>query len=158
MINARANHESFMAQALLEAEKAAQAGEVPVGAVAVKDGQVIARAHNVRETTCDPCGHAEILAIKKAAQTLGTWKLADVTLYVTLEPCPMCAGAIGQCRVDQVVFGAYDPAMGCAGSVYELCGDRRVQANTKILGGILKESCEKLLSDFFRSRRTQTEK
>ena len=108
-----------MQQALLEARKAYDMGEVPIGAVIVKDGKVIARGHNLRETEKDPTLHAEMVAIREAARYLGGWRLTGCELYVTIEPCPMCAGAIIQARIERVVFGAMDPKAGCAGSLYK---------------------------------------
>lgn len=151
-------HENYMAQALAQARLAAAAGEVPVGAVVVWQGQVIARAHNRREQSGDPCGHAEILALREAAQQIGSWRFNDAALYVTLEPCPMCAGAIGLARLKRVVYGAYDPRMGCAGSVYALCSDPRLGCATQIIGGVCRQQCAELLSGFFRTRRAQSEK
>lgn len=146
-------HDVFMALALDEAKKAATQGEIPVGAVVVKDGQVIAAAHNEREKNACALSHAEILAIYRACRALGDWRLSGCTLYVTLEPCAMCAGAIGQSRLDRVVYGAYDEKAGCAGSVYELCGDRRLAHHTVIIGGVMEQECRRVLSDFFRVSR-----
>jgi len=146
-------YEKFMLLALEEAKKALVHGDVPVGAVIVKDSRVIACAKNERELNCDPTAHAEILAIRKAAENTGSWKLDGCTLYVTLEPCPMCAGAIAMSRMDAVVYGAFDKTMGCAGSLYELCGDRHFGPGVKIIGGILKNDCAALLSDFFKNKR-----
>ena len=141
----------FMEEALREADLAAQAGEIPVGCVIVCGGDIIARGHNERENTGDPTAHAELLAIRRAAK--GDWRLEDCTMYVTLEPCPMCAGAISQSRIGRLAFGAYDPRMGCAGSVYRIPEDPAFGHFCRSDGGVLKEKCGRLLSDFFRERR-----
>jgi tRNA(adenine34) deaminase len=142
-----------MAVAIEEAGAAAAAGEVPVGAVAVSQGRIIGRAHNQRETESDPTAHAEILALRAAAATLGTWRLSGVTLYVTLEPCPMCAGALVAGRLARVVFGATDPKAGACGSLYNLCVDPRLNHEVAVTAGVLAESAGRLLSDFFAERR-----
>jgi len=146
-------HEDFMRLALAEAEKAGQLTEVPIGAVIVKDGEVIARAHNLRETSQRPLAHAECLAIESASEALGTWRLSGCTLYVTLEPCPMCAGAILQSRIDTLVFGASDPKAGCAGTLMNLLDDSRFNHQTEVISGILKEACGSKLTRFFRGLR-----
>ncbi len=142
----------FMSQALTEAQKAASEGEIPVGAVIVKDGEVIAAAHNNREATGDATGHAELLAIRKACEHLGGWHLEKCTLYVTLEPCPMCMGAIINSRLGKVVFGAKDAKAGACGSVIDL---RNYPFNHKPEAehGFMKEDCAKILTDFFKNRR-----
>ncbi|MDF2661781.1 MAG: adenosine deaminase, partial [Paenibacillus sp.] len=114
------NHELWMEEAIKEAKKAEELKEVPIGAVIVKEGRIIARGHNLRETTHDPTAHAEMIAIREASEVLGAWRLLDCTLYVTLEPCPMCAGAIVQARVKTVVYGTPDPKAGCAGTLMNL--------------------------------------
>ena len=141
--------EKYMTEALLEAEKALAAGEVPIGAVMVRNGEIIARGHNERETTDDPTAHAEIVAMRRAAENLGGWRLDGCTLYVTLEPCPMCAGAIVQSRVSRLVFGAYDPAQGCAGSVYRIPEDPAFSHFCPSDGGMLEEECSAILQKFF---------
>ena len=146
-------HEMWMQQALELAREAAAAGEVPVGAVVIKDGQIIARARNEKEALHDATAHAEILALRRAGQALGHWQLTGCTLYVTLEPCPMCAAAIAQARPALVVFGAFDEAMGGMGSVYALHADARIRSNTPAIGGILAEDSEALLREFFTSKR-----
>ena len=143
------NQESYMRQALAEAEAAMIEGELPIGCVVVKDGEIIARAHNERERSGDPTAHAEILALRRAAKRLGGWRLDGCTLYVTLEPCPMCAGAISQARLARLVFGAYDPEQGCAGSVYRIPEDPAFNHFCLSDGGVLAEPCEALLNDFF---------
>ena len=143
----------LMREALLEAELAANAGELPVGCVIAKKGEIIARGHNLREATGDPTAHAEIVAMRRAAQLLGDWRLEDCTLYVTLEPCPMCAGAIVQGRVGRLVYGADDPACGCAGSVYRIPEDPAFNHFCKSEGGLLAQECSQKLDAFFKRKR-----
>ena len=143
----------FMAEALHEARRALAEGELPVGCVIVKDGAVIARGRNCRETMHDPTGHAEIAAMRAAAEALGDWRLSGCDLYVTLEPCPMCAGAISQARIRRVFFGAYDPTQGCAGSVYRIPEDPAFGHFCRCEGGIMEEECRALLEEFFGSAR-----
>ena len=144
----------WMRAALSEAEDAAREGEIPVGCVIVRDDQIIARGHNLREQTGDPTAHAEIVAIRRAAQALGCWKLEGCALYVTLEPCPMCAGAISQARISRLIYGAPDPAYGCAGSVYRIPEDPAFNHFCRSDGGVLEGECRALLEDFFRRRRS----
>jgi tRNA(adenine34) deaminase len=127
-----------------------QCPDVPVGAVCVHDGRVIGRGQNRREVDGDPTAHAEVLALRAAAQALGQWRLEGVTLYVTLEPCPMCAGAIWLARPDRVVFGAWDPAAGAAGSLFDILRDPRLNHRPQVRGGVLEEECAALLKSFFR--------
>ena len=145
-------HAKYMEIALAEARDAANKGEIPVGAVIVKDGEIIAKAHNNREATGDATGHAEVLAIREACRVLGGWHLEKCTLYVTLEPCPMCMGAIINSRLGKVVFGAKDAKAGACGSVLDL---RNYPLNHKPLvdEGFMKEECAKILSDFFKEMR-----
>ncbi len=143
----------FMTRALKQAQVAYKKGEVPVGAVVVKDGKVISRGYNLRETTNDPTAHAELLAMKKASKKLDSWRLSGCTLYVTLEPCPMCSGVIVNSRIDRVVFGAYDQKAGCCTTLYHLCNDERFNHRAEILGGVMEEDCAKILSDFFKEKR-----
>lgn len=143
----------MMQEAIREAELALAAGELPVGCVIAKDGEIIARGHNEREQTDDPTAHAEIVAMRRAARKLNSWRLNDCTLYVTLEPCPMCAGAISQARVGRLVYGADDPAQGCAGSVYRIPEDPAFSHFCRSDGGLLKEECQTPLNTFFQSRR-----
>lgn len=143
----------FMTRALKQAEVAYKKGEVPVGAIVVKDGKVISRGYNLRETTNDPTAHAELLAMKKASKKLNSWRLSGCTLYVTLEPCPMCSGVIVNSRIDRVVFGAYDQKAGCCTTLYHLCNDERFNHRAEILGGVMEEECAKILSDFFKEKR-----
>ena len=139
----------FMQLALAEAQIAAEKGEVPVGAVVVKDGEMIAKAHNLRELSKDPTAHAELLALKAAAEQLNAWRLSGCTLYVTLEPCPMCAGALVNSRVDRVVYGTRDPKAGAAQSMYELLTDSRLNHRCELTEGVLKEECSEILKTFF---------
>ncbi|WP_124726281.1 tRNA adenosine(34) deaminase TadA [Staphylospora marina] len=147
------NHEHYMKKALEEAEKAEEIGEVPIGAVIVKDGEIIATGYNLRETTHDPTAHAEMVAIRKAAGIIGGWRLEGCTLYVTLEPCPMCAGAILQSRIERVVYGAEDPKAGCVGTLMNLLEDSRFNHQSEVIAGVLKEECGGILTRFFRKLR-----
>lgn len=140
--------EAWMHQALQEAEDAASIGEVPVGAVIVKDDRVLSAAHNLRETSKNAIAHAEVLAIAHACKNLGSWRLSGCTLYVTLEPCPMCAGAIINARIDQVVFGAYDKKAGCCGTLVNLF-EESFNHKPIYTGGILEQECAALLRNFF---------
>lgn len=146
-------HETFMKAALREAEKAAAKKEAPIGAVAVRDGKIIARAHNLREIKNDPLGHAEIYLLSKLSRKLGRWRLSDITVYVTLEPCLMCMGAMLQARVGRLVFGAMDPKAGACGSLYDLSNDGRLNHRIEVAGGVMKQECGKILSDFFKALR-----
>ncbi|MCL6613687.1 MAG: tRNA adenosine(34) deaminase TadA [Firmicutes bacterium] len=143
----------FMRAALAEAEKALAMDEVPVGAVVVAGGEIIGRGHNRRETEGDPTAHAEILALREAARRRGHWRLHGTTLYVTLEPCPMCAGALVNARVDRLVFGAIDPKAGAAGTLFNLVEDPRLNHRLEVTGGVLGEEAAELLRRFFRLRR-----
>ncbi len=144
----------YMQIALEEARAAASQGEIPVGAVLVHGDRILARAHNLRETLQDPTAHAEVLCLQEASKVLGTWRMEDCTLYVTLEPCPMCAGAVLMSRLTRCVYGAYDPDNGCCGSVYDLPSDPRFHAPTRWTPEIHQAECAKLLKDFFEKRRT----
>lgn len=146
-------HEPFMKMALNQAEQALAAGEVPVGAVIVHHERVIGAAFNQREQLKDPTAHAEMIAITQAAEALGDWRLGNCTLYVTLEPCPMCAGAIVNARIPQVVYGAPDPKGGAVHSVFRLLSDARLNHRAEIFHGVLQEHCGEILSRFFRSKR-----
>jgi tRNA(adenine34) deaminase len=145
--------ETWMREALVEARLAADEGEVPVGAVIVAGDQLVSRGHNRRETDHDPLAHAELLAIRAAAAALGRWRLLDCTLYVTLEPCPMCAGAIVNARICRVVFGAHDPRAGALGSIMDLCRDPRLNHRADVACGVLAEEAGSLLRRFFANRR-----
>ncbi|OZM55726.1 tRNA-specific adenosine deaminase [Lottiidibacillus patelloidae] len=147
------NDQLFMRMAIDEAIAAGKKGEVPIGAVIVKDGEVIAKGSNLRETKQNALAHAEIIAINKACEEVGFWRLTECTLYVTLEPCQMCAGAIIQSRIDRVVFGASDPKAGCAGSLYNLLQDNRFNHYVDIESGVLEHDCSHLLKDFFKELR-----
>jgi tRNA(adenine34) deaminase len=142
-----------MKLALSEASLAARDGEVPVGAVALVGGVVVAARHNERERAGDPTAHAEILALRDAATSAGGWRLSDVTLVVTLEPCPMCAGALVAARVRRVVFGATDPRAGACGTLYNLCADPRLNHEVEVTGGVAAADCRDLLTSFFAERR-----
>ena len=145
--------ESFMRLALAEAEKALLAGEVPVGAVVVRGGEIIASAHNGPVGLKDPSAHAEILALRRAAEAVGNYRLAETTLYVTIEPCLMCSGALIHARVSRLVFGAPDPKGGAVVSLYEVLGDSRLNHRVEVTGGVLGEACGEILSRFFREKR-----
>lgn len=145
--------EHYMKQALKEAEKAYKKLEVPVGAVIVKDGKIIARAHNQKETRTDTTKHAEILAIQKASKKLESWRLIDCEMYVTLEPCSMCAGAMINSRIKKVYIGTCDEKTGAAGSVLNLFEDYKFNHKVEIEKGIMQEDCEKILKDFFKMLR-----
>ncbi|KJE26991.1 tRNA-specific adenosine deaminase [Geobacillus kaustophilus] len=147
--------EYYMRLAMEEAKKAEQIGEVPIGAVIVQDGRVIARAHNLRETEQRAIAHAEILAIDEACRATGSWRLERATLYVTLEPCAMCAGAIVLSRIERVVFGAFDPKGGCAGTLMNLLQESRFNHQVEVVSGVLADECGLLLSQFFRRLREQ---
>ena len=144
----------WMRLALMEAQRAAEAGEVPVGAVVVKGGQIVGRGHNQVERLADPTAHAEMLAVSAACQTLGTKFLDGCTLYVTLEPCPMCAGALVWARLDRLVFGALDEKAGAASTLYDIPGDRRLNHQIETVSGVEAEASADLLRAFFRARRS----
>lgn len=144
---------AFMQEALEEARQAAEVGEVPVGAVVVRGGQVIARAHNARELEQDPTAHAELVAMREAARILRSWRLSGCTVYITLEPCFMCAGAIVNARPDRIVFGALDPKAGAVGSLDNVLADERLNHSPEVTSGVLAEECGAILKDFFRAAR-----
>ena len=145
--------EYFMRLALREAERAVEHGDVPIGAVLVRDGELLSAAHNERERRQDPTAHAEIVALREAARAAGSWRVLDTTLYVTLEPCAMCAGAIVLARVPRVRYGASDPKAGACGSVLDVLAEPRLNHRPEVQGGLLGEECGELLSEFFASRR-----
>lgn len=151
-------HKKYMMQAYKEALKAYAKLETPVGAVIVFEGKIIARGHNTREQTQDPTQHAEIIAIKKAAKKLGSWRLIDCDLYVTLEPCPMCSGAIIQSRIKTVYYGAADPKAGAAGSVIDLFAIEKFNHKVNVFRGIMKNECSEVLKKFFKELRKSKEK
>jgi tRNA(adenine34) deaminase len=142
-----------MALAVAEARAAQREGEVPVGAVTIVGGQVLASRHNEREQTADPTAHAEMLALRDTAATLGSWRLSDVTVVVTLEPCPMCAGALVAARVRRLVYGASDPRAGACGTLYNLCADPRLNHELEVTAGVLAQECGSLLTSFFAAKR-----
>ncbi|NHC43144.1 nucleoside deaminase [Bacillus sp. MM2020_1] len=145
--------EDFMREAIKEAKKAEERSEVPIGAVIVMEGKIVARAYNLRENEQNAIAHAELLAIDQACKDIGSWRLEESTLYVTLEPCPMCAGAIILARVKRVVFGAADPKGGCCGTLMNLLGDERFNHQSEVTSGVLEKECGQMLSDFFRGIR-----
>jgi tRNA(adenine34) deaminase len=145
--------EEYMALAIAQAELALEHEDVPIGAVVVRDGAVIASGHNEREHRQDPTAHAEILALRRAARALRSWRVLDSVLYVTLEPCAMCAGAVVLARVPRVVFGCADPKAGAAGSILDVLAQPRLNHRPQVSGGVLADACATLLLDFFRARR-----
>ena len=147
--------EKFMKEALKEAQKAFEIGEIPVGAVIVKKGEIIARGHNLKEKGKDPTLHAEIIAIKEASKVIGDWRLNECELYVTLEPCLMCAGAIIQARISKVFFGARDPKSGVVVSLYRIFDDTRWNHRVEYSGGIMERECSLILKEFFRMLREE---
>ena len=151
-------HDQWMGRALDQARRAFEADEVPIGAVVVHEEQVIGEGFNQREMLSDPTAHAEMIAITQAAQALGSWRLLDCTLYVTLEPCPMCAGAIVQARIPRVIYGASDPKAGACHTLYSITDDPRLNHRATVLGGVLQEECRALLQEFFTAQRAQGKK
>lgn len=143
----------FMQMAIAEAELAREKGEVPIGAVLVHDGQVVGRGHNLRESSNDPTTHAEMIAIREAADAIGHWRLLDTTLYVTLEPCVMCMGAIILARIPRLVFACRDPKAGAVGSIYNFASDRRFNHAVEVTEGVLEQECSEMLSRFFQQLR-----
>jgi len=143
----------WMEMALDEAAVAANQGEVPVGALLLHEGEVVGKAHNLRESSHDPLGHAELLAIGQAAKALGRWRLSGCTLVVTLEPCPMCAGAIVNARIDRLVFATRDPRAGAVGSIYDIVRDPRLNHRAEVIEGVCAERASQMLKDFFAARR-----
>ncbi len=143
----------YMRDAIKQAMKAKDIGEVPIGAVIVFKGEIIATGYNVRETLQETLSHAELIAIRRANEKIGSWRLEDCTLYVTLEPCPMCAGAIVQSRIKRVVYGAVDQKAGCAGTLMNLLDDERFNHQAELSSGVLEEECGHLLTDFFKELR-----
>lgn len=149
------NHEFYMKEALLEAQKAYAIGEVPIGAVVVQYGRIVGRGHNMRETAKRAIAHAEMLAIEDACQTLGGWRLVDCDLYVTLEPCIMCGGAIYQSRIINLIYGAKDSKAGAFGSLYDLSQDERLNHRVQLTTGVLEEECSQLIKKFFKALRSK---
>ena len=154
--NGKGADEAFMLEALAAAREAVALGEVPVGCVVVEGGEIIARGHNLRETTGDPTAHAEIVALKLAAEKKGRWYLDRCTLYVTLEPCPMCAGALVNARIARLVYGATDPKAGACDSLYEIPSDKRLNHTMPVASGVLAEECGVILTEFFKKLRVTT--
>lgn len=148
--------EYWMQAAIYAAKEAEAINEVPIGAIVVHKGKIIGKGYNTRETSLDPTAHAEIIAIRQASIALGAWRLLDCILYVTLEPCPMCAGAIVQARLPKVVFGTADPKAGCAGTLMNLLQDPRFNHQVEVVEGVLQPECSELLSGFFRKLRKQS--
>ena len=147
------DHVKWMKAAFREAEKAFEQDEVPIGAVVVQNGQIIGRGYNQRESLIDPTAHAEIIAITSAANTIKDWRLKDCQLYVTKEPCPMCAGALINARINMVIFGMYDEKEGCCGSLYQLCRDNRFKHQLTVKGGIMEDACTLIIQEFFKKQR-----
>ena len=152
-LNYMEDYSKYMLEALKEAELAKLEDEVPIGCVIVKDDQIIARAHNLRETTNNPLGHAETLAIKKASEVLGDWQLVNCDLYVTIEPCIMCGGAIIQSRIRKVIYGAPDLKGGAFGSSINILGASNINHRPEVIKGVLEEECTKIIKDYFKSKR-----
>ena len=155
-MNELKDDEYWMQAAIAEALKAEALMEVPIGAVVVKDGEIIGRGYNLRETSHDPTAHAEMVAIREASRHLDAWRLLDCSLYVTLEPCPMCAGAIVQSRIARVIYGTPDPKAGCAGTLMNLLQDDRFNHTTELISGVHQERCAALLTQFFRRLRSRS--
>lgn len=155
-INPLHTHAYWMKQAIEEAKKAEAIGEVPIGAIVVHNGEIIGRGYNLRETTSDSTAHAEMIAIREASTHLNAWRLLDCTLYVTLEPCPMCAGAIVQSRIAHVVYGTGDPKAGCAGTLMNLLQESRFNHRADVISGIMQEECAALLKNFFKKLRKKS--
>lgn len=151
------NDEYYMSIALKEAKKAVAIDEVPVGAVVVKDGKIIAKAHNQREKRNDPTGHAEILAVRAACRKLNSWRLVGCTIYVTIEPCSMCAGTILWTRIARIVYGAKDPKGGALGSSYNLFEQKGLNHQLEIKGGILEQECALIITEYFKKKRLKDE-
>ena len=153
LLVSRKEHSFWMREALHLAETARDDGEVPVGAIITCHDRIIGKGYNQRETLNDPTAHAEIIAITAAASTLENWRLDECTIYVTKEPCPMCAGAIINARIEMLVFGAYDEKKGACGSLYQLCADRRLDSKTAVKGGVMQEDCANMIRNFFIDQR-----
>lgn len=143
----------YMKEALKEARKAFEFGEIPIGAIIVRDNEIIARAYNLRESTKDPTAHAEILAIRRASEALGGWRLTGCDLYVTIEPCPMCAGAIVMARINRLFIGSMDPKAGSAGSLYNIVDDDRLNHRVKVIYNVLSSECSNIMKEFFKKLR-----
>lgn len=148
----------FMKEALREAQIAFKKEEVPIGAIIVKDGQIIARAHNLKEEKKDPTAHGEILAIQRATKALGTWRLEDCEMYVTVEPCAMCSGAIVNARIKRLIIGAMEPKFGGAGSIFNIVHHPMLNHQVEVIEGIMEEECKKIMQDFFENLRNKRKK
>ena len=155
MTTTKNDHVKWMKAAFREAEKAFEQDEVPIGAVVVQNGQIIGRGYNQCESLTDPTAHAEIIAITSASNTIKDWRLKDCRLYVTKEPCPMCAGALINARINMVIFGMYDEKEGCCGSLYQLCRDNRFKHQLTVKGGIMEDACTLIIQEFFKKQRTK---
>ncbi len=153
MTTTKNDHVKWMKVAFREAEKAFEQDEVPIGAVVVQNGQIIGRGYNQCESLIDPTAHAEIIAITSASNTIKDWRLKDCQLYVTKEPCPMCAGALINARINMVIFGMYDEKEGCCGSLYQLCRDNRFKHQLTVKGGVMEEACTLMIQEFFKQQR-----
>ena len=153
MTTTKNDHVKWMKVAFREAEKAFEQDEVPIGAVVVQNGQIIGRGYNQCESLIDPTAHAEIIAITSASNTIKDWRLKDCQLYVTKEPCPMCAGALVNARINMVIFGMYDEKEGCCGSLYQLCRDNRFKHQLTVKGGIMEDACTLIIQEFFKKKR-----
>jgi len=153
MTTTKNDHIKWMKAAFREAEKAFEQDEVPIGAVVVQNGQIIGRGYNQCESLIDPTAHAEIIAITSASNTIKDWRLKDCQLYVTKEPCPMCAGALVNARINMVIFGMYDEKEGCCGSLYQLCRDSRFKHQLTVKGGIMEDACTLIIQEFFKKQR-----
>jgi tRNA(adenine34) deaminase len=153
MTTTKNDHVKWMKVAFREAEKAFEQDEVPIGAVVVQNGQIIGRGYNQCESLIDPTAHAEIIAITSASNTIKDWRLKDCQLYVTKEPCPMCAGALVNARINMVIFGMYDEKEGCCGSLYQLCRDNRFKHQLTVKGGIMEDACTLIIQEFFKKQR-----
>ncbi|MFW6061737.1 MAG: tRNA adenosine(34) deaminase TadA [Planctomycetota bacterium] len=152
------SHDQLMLAAMAEAAKAERLGDVPIGCVIARDGEIIAATHNRRVIDADPTAHAEMLAIRAAAEAIGDWRLTGCTLAVTLEPCAMCAGAIVLARIDRVIYGATDPKGGAVDTLYEICTDRRLNHTAEVVGHVRAEQCGEMLTAFFRKQRAMGKK
>jgi len=153
MTTTKNDHVKWMKAAFREAEKAFEQDEVPIGAVVVQNGQIIGRGYNQCKSLIDPTAHAEIIAITSASNTIKDWRLKDCQLYVTKEPCPMCAGALVNARINMVIFGMYDEKEGCCGSLYQLCRDNRFKHQLTVKGGIMEDACTLIIQEFFKKKR-----
>ena len=146
-------HSQYMQLALMEAKAALSKGEIPIGAVVIANGEMVGSGHNLRETTNDPTAHAEMIALRKASEKLGRWRLTGTDLYATIEPCCMCAGAISLARVDSLIFGASDAEAGGCGSLFDIVGNERLNHRPRVISGVMESECREILKEFFKNRR-----